>query len=263
MLYKRKRGMNYGRRKRRRLGYTKRKYKKYSPKRSAIRTVTRALETKRRFFDVGNVDMSVSTIVGIYKGLYQPFNYMGQSSLDIGITGNAIFIRSLQFRGKIAGVPSSTVNFAGPMILYCYLVKVRDEVNTGSITEGITENSSIVNTWFSGSTNPSQWFVNSSKCKILYRKKIVYNPDINNAFDGVAAQADAENARAPKAKTFYLKKTINKMHYFKENAGGVVDAGYFGKYFNYYWLFAVDQGLGYGDCVLRLTGTHLVTFKDP
>lgn len=264
MAYKRKRSGTYGRRMRRRKGYpTKRRYRQRKYKRNAIRTVTRALETKRRYFNSGAVTMAVNTIVGQAKSVYQPFNWMGQATTDIGITGNAIFIRSFQLKGKIAGIPSSTVNFAGPMTFYIYLVKAQAEINTGSISEGWTEASSVVNTWFVGSTQPSQWFINSSKASILYRKKIIYNPDLNNAFDSVAAQSNAENDRASKAVNFYCKKTINRMHYFKEAANGTLEAGLFGKYYNYYWLIACDQGLDYGDVTARLQVTSLVTFKDP
>lgn len=261
MAYKRKRGNTWTVRKRRRpqkKTYSRRKYKK-----RAIKMMTYALETKRRYFNEPVQTYSVSTLVGKAKAVYQPFNYFNQITTDNGITGNAIFIQKMHLRGSISGLPISTTGFAGPMIFYIYLIWARDEINTGAVTEGFTEASSTVNTWFNGSTRPSTWFINSSRAKILYRKKIVYNPDANNAFDEVSTLTAGELARAPKQIAFYCSKKINKMHYFKEAASGSVDPGYFGRNGNYYWTICVDQALSYGDVQARVDTTSLVQYKDP
>jgi len=236
--------------------------KRKSYKRKALRMLTSAMETKRRYFNEATTTYSTSTLVGLAKAVYQPFNYMNQVTTDAGITGNAIFIQTMQLRGTIAGLPISTTGYCGPMTFYVYLIQARDEINTGSVSEGFTESSTTVNTWFNGSTRPSTWFINSSRAKILYRKKIVYYPNKDSAFDAVAGETAGEQVRAPRQITFYCKKKINRMHYFKENAAGTVDPGYFGRNYNYYWTICVDQALSYGDVQARVDITSLTTYKD-
>lgn len=262
-------------RKRQSRGFTPRKrYNRFRNKKSrskrmyrkkmALRTVTSAMETKRRYFYSGNLSFRQNGPVGtLWKAVYQPFNWFNVGSGDSNFTGNGIFIRSFQLRGSLAGVADQTGStYAGPMTFYIYLVKARDEINTGSVVEAWTDASSTVNTWFNATTLPSTWFVNNSKCQIICRKKIVYNPDLNNGFDGLAPQTNAENQRAPKSINFYIKKNINKMHYFRENTGGNAEAGNFGRNFNYYWLIACEQALGWSDVEVRMQVTHLTTFKD-
>lgn len=225
--------------------------------------MTYALETKRRYFNDPVQTFSVNTLVGKAKAVYQPFNYTNQVTTDNGITGNAIFIQKMHLRGTISGLTVASTGYAGPMIFYIYLIWARDEINTGAISEGFTEASTTVNTWFNGSTRPSTWFANSSRAKILYRKKIVYTPDSANAFDGVAGVSNGDLERAPKQVAFYCSKKINKMHYFKEAASGSVDPGYFGRNGNYYWTICVDQALQYGDVQARVETTCLTQYKDP
>lgn len=218
-----------------------------------------AMETKRKFFDSGNVTLSSSSLTGGSSRLvYNPFNWMTTGTGDAVFTGNSIFIRSMMLRGKIAGLNgSSPLSYAGPMTFYIYLIKARDQLNTGSLVESWTDYPTEVNAWFNGST-PSLWYANSSRCQIIYRKKIKYTPDAQSAvgFDG-------ENyARAPKAIEFFCKKRINRMMYFRENITGGVDSGLFGRSMNYYWVIATDQALGYSDVLARLTVQSFTTYKD-
>jgi len=226
--------------------------KRSSFRRRAIRTVTAAVEMKRRLFlDSFNVSEGSQLV-------YQPFNHMAQSVTDSGIVGNSIYVKSFQLRGSIHANFVAGVSFAGPLDVYIYLVKARDEYNTGALVEGFTS-VAAGNTWFQGSTSPTTWYVNSSRCTILYRKHIKYLPDLNNAFSTGAANDD----RAPRAYTFYCKKNISKMHTFKEAANGTPDAGFFGKYSNYYWFVAVKQTRLYADVVAQINTCSLVTYKDP
>lgn len=240
-----------------------RRYRSRKYKRAAIRMINTALETKRRYFRTGDYLFNMAPAVGeMYKALYQPFNWMSQGSLDQGITGNAIYIKSFSLRGRISTLSNDPADYQGPMLWYIYLVRARDEVNTGSITEGLTDSQSTVNTWFTGGNNdPKMWFVNSSKCKILYRKKINYKNLQTTRSENNAGATSLQ--RSPYAIPFYCRVKINRMHYFKENEGGGLESGLFGKYYNYYWLITCSQPNNFNDVQGLFGATSLVTFKDP
>lgn len=232
-------------------------------KKNAIRTIMQAHETNRRYFNTGTMPFTVgATVLGdYYKCLYQPFNWMAQATSDVGFTGNAIFIRSFMIKGKIwaYGRATATPSYNAPVHFYVYLVWARDEVSTGSIAEGFTESASTVNNWFNGSTSPATWYPNSSRCKILYKKKFRYVPDVNNAY---SAAGTANPSQAANAVHIFCKKSVNKMHYFKETAAGAPDSGLYGRNGNYYWLLTMDPDADYSTTAIAFQGTTLTTWKD-
>lgn len=235
---------------------SKRKWKRRYAKLS--RALLNATETKRRYFFE-----QITTASPSDKTLYQPFNYITQSVTDSGVIGNSIYIKGFSLRGDLVVYPTNLGQYSGPLTMYIYLVRVRDEVSTGAITEGMTGAAATINNWFSGSTDPSAWFVNPSRCKILYRKKVVYRPNAESAWTITAGATVLNPDRAPHSVPFYCKKRINRKHYFKENTSGVPDAGFFGKYHNYYWMFCYSTPLGYTDYNIRVKYTSLVQYKDP
>lgn len=241
----------------------RRRGRRYRYKSRALRTIISAHETARRYFNTGQMIFNTGRpgINDLTKALYQPFNWMGQGTTDSQIIGNAVFIRSVMLKGTIVAYPTAgTVRYAGPLNIHFYLMAARDEVSTGAIAEGFTESSSTVNGWFSGSTTPSQWFPNKSYAQVLYHKKLQYIPVQENAFD--ANGALIASGMPSKAMNFFCKKSINKMHYFKESDAGGLSSGLFGRNRNYYWLIAVDQPLGFNSVSVAITATHLMTWKD-
>lgn len=255
---KRKRQSNYRSNKRRKSYRKKGRYRRY--KKSAIRNLCNALETKRRYFYSGNVTFKLSPgLTEVKNAFYNPFNWMVQGNTDITFQGNAVYIKSFQLRGKFTPFTTTTTEFAGPSDMYVYLIQARDEINTGSISESWTEGTSTTNSWFVGDTQPTTWYVNSSRCKIIYRKHFKLRCHSQGAFNSTGDSF----VRSPEAKTFYCKKRMNRMHYFKEPESGVPSSGLFGKYYNYYWVISYDNPLGYNDMYVRMNSTHLITYKDP
>lgn len=253
-MVKRKRGNARGRRVRRRVfRRARRAYKRIS-----LRTLAQAHETKKRYFNSSNYYTQGAAGVTLDKALYQPFNWMGSGSTDSQIVGNSIFLKSFMLKGKIVTAPSA-VYYAGPCVLHVYLIKARDEVNTGALAEAWTTSTATVNAWFSGSTNPATWYPNSSKCSVLYHKKINYQPDLSTSYDN-AGVLNAQ--RAGKEMNFFCRKTFNKMIYFKESASGAMEAGLFGRNSNLYWMMCVETPVGYSDIQFLISSTHMVTFKD-
>lgn len=252
MAYKRKRVGSYKRKAYKRRKITPYKKKRMSYRARSRRMVMAAMEVKRRYFNQSAVDVTNAS-----RLLYQPFNYFSQGTTDATINGNSVYIRTFHLKGKIAANPDAVV-YAAPMYVHIYLVRARDEVNTGSISEGMTQDSATVNAWFNGASAPSQWYIDSSRVKILYHKKIRYVPNQEQGFNTVGI----ERSRAPNSIEFYCKKTVNVSHGFKEFDDGTVAPGYWGKYSNYYWVVVGEQALGYADAYLRLSYTSLVTYKD-
>lgn len=236
--------------KRRKYG-RKRRYRSRKYRSRALRQITTVLETKKRFWLDNVTDLARS------KFIYQPLSALAQGSSDAQFEGNSIFIKAFHLRGQVA--PFQVLGtYAGPGTFYIYLIKVRDEVNTGDAWTTTT----LTNGWFSGSSNPDTWFVNQSKCKVLYRKRLRLKPDLYNAFSGATINA-ASADRAPVAAYFNCRVPINKMHYFKETDAGAPDAGLMGKYYNYYWLICDSNPFEYSDVGFRMNACHKLSYKDP
>lgn len=236
--------------------YVPRKRRRYSQRkryRTALKTVSRALETKKRFFSE-ELEFAPGD-----RYIYDPLQYVAQNVYDNGINGNSMFLKGLMIRGKVVAYPGPAgAGYAGPLTMYIYLIRARDEVNTGSVAEGFTSAPTTVNSWFAGTSSPSTWYVNTSKCTILKRKKIELLPDISNGFNNVGPQYN----RAPYAAKFFVKKRILRKHMFQETTGGVTNIYSKGKWYNYYWLFCFDQALGYSDIDARVNYCTHTTWKE-
>lgn len=225
----------------------------------AIRIVTTALETKRRVFDLPIQDVAMSNAVGQVYALYNPLNYFVQGTNDAQYTGNGIYIKSFHLRGTVTPYSDGGTVFAGPLFCFIKLMKVRDELNTGVLSEGWTEGIGQADNWFVGrDPYPTQQFINKSRAQCVYRKRFQITPDTTSAFN----TAGVDLVRATKAISFNLMAKINRPYYFKNIEAGTTSSGNFGRNYNYYWLVQVEHPLGYGDVQARLSASSMTLFKE-
>lgn len=236
-----------------RRGRRPRRYRKKNFKKFAKRIVAAGSEVKRRI-----LSQQLTTTQPAERYLFNPLYYVPQAVADRGITGNTIFLKNFMLRGQVVSYPIVSLATAMPIDAYIYLVFSREEIATAIASEGFTINTAAVNAWFVGGNRCTQWFANSSKIKVLYRKRLKIVPDVQNGYSSAGV---VDGVRSPKAVTFFCNKKVNRQFVFKEYDDGTLEGNY-GKFGNYYWIIAQDQPLGYVDGAIRWNVTSFVTWKD-